>query len=168
MVFIPGISQKKPLKLERRKGGGGGGRGSRSSGSSSSGSSKSSSGGRTSPVTIGSTSRTSSSTSSGGGPLSTIPQGQFFSGRAQGGGTRSNIYGNRSYLSQSTLKVPNVLISMYGSGYPGSPGVGVAGHGFPYYYWPVVFGSVAVLGTQAYLNTRGEVSVVIPVVLDRH
>jgi len=57
---------------------------------------------------------------------------------------------------------------MYGSGYPGSPGAGVAGRGFPYYYWPVVFGSLAVIGTQAYLNTHGEVSVVIPVVLDKH
>jgi len=95
MVFIPGISQK---KLERRKGGGGGGRGSR-------GSSGGGNGGRTSPILSGGTSRTSSSTSSGGGPRTTIPQGQIFSGRTQGGGTRSDIYGNRSYLITADFKL---------------------------------------------------------------
>ena len=30
---------------------------------------------------------------------------------------------------------------MYGSGYPGYTGRGVAGRNFPFYYWPIVFGA---------------------------
>ncbi|KAF5356884.1 hypothetical protein D9756_006833 [Leucocoprinus leucothites] len=136
MVFIPGISQRK-RKLERRKGGGGGGRG---GGGSRGGSGGSGGGGRTSSISSGGTSRSSSSTAFGGGPQTTIPQGQPFGGRMQGGGTRNDIYGNRGY----------------GSGYPGSSGAGVGGLGFPYYYWPVVWGGAGLVGTGAYLHTHGE------------
>ncbi|KAJ3565473.1 hypothetical protein NP233_g7608 [Leucocoprinus birnbaumii] len=147
MVFVPGISQRK-RNLERRKGGGGGGRGGgggssggRGGSSGSGGSSGGSLGaGRTSPISSGGTSRTSSSTSAGGGPRTTIPQGQLFAGRSQGGGTRDQVYGNRAY----------------GSGYPGSSAVGVGGLGFPFFYWPVIFGSTAIIGTGSYLHTHGE------------
>ncbi|KAF9076787.1 hypothetical protein BDP27DRAFT_1312584 [Rhodocollybia butyracea] len=58
----------------------------------------------------------------------------MFSGRPAGGGTRSAVYGSRAY----------------GSGYPGSSGLGVAGRGFPFFFWPVVWGGAAV-GTASYL-----------------
>lgn len=41
---------------------------------------------------------------------------------------------------------------MYGSGYPGIAGAGVAGRGFPFYFWPLVWGTAAGIGTAAYLH----------------
>ncbi|KAG6829781.1 hypothetical protein H0H87_010296 [Tephrocybe sp. NHM501043] len=53
-----------------------------------------------------------------------------------GGGTRSQVYGSRTY----------------GSGYPGITGAGVAGRGFPFYFWPVVWGGAAGVETANYLH----------------
>ena len=39
----------------------------------------------------------------------------------------------------------------YGSGYPGVTGRGVTGRGFPFWFWPMVWGSEAAT-TQSYLN----------------
>lgn len=41
----------------------------------------------------------------------------------------------------------------YGSGYPGIAGRGVAGRGFPFFFWPLAWGGVAALGVGAYLDT---------------
>lgn len=46
---------------------------------------------------------------------------------------------------------------MYGSGYPGVAGRGVANRGFPFYFWPVVWGGGAGVGTAAYLHDEDEV-----------
>jgi hypothetical protein len=35
---------------------------------------------------------------------------------------------------------------MYGSGYPGYYGPGVAGRGFPFWFWPVIWGGSASAG----------------------
>jgi len=59
----------------------------------------------------------------GGGPVSTIQSGSFM-GRTVGGGTRDGVFGNRKY----------------GSGYPGYP-IGPAGYGFPFFFWPLAFGT---------------------------
>ncbi|KAG6848285.1 hypothetical protein H0H93_001526 [Arthromyces matolae] len=53
-----------------------------------------------------------------------------------GGGTRNQVFGSR----------------LYGSGYPGIVGAGVAGRGFPFYFWPVVWGGALGAGTAAYLH----------------
>ncbi|KAF7764084.1 hypothetical protein Agabi119p4_8621 [Agaricus bisporus var. burnettii] len=134
MVFIPGIS-KRNRKLERRKGGGGGGRGGGGGGSSGGrggggGGSGGSGGGRPGSISSGGAGRSTSSRSFGGGSPSTIPRGQPFAGRQQGGGNRNQIYGSRTY----------------GSGYPGGSSRGVAGLGFPFFFYPVVFGAGAIGG----------------------
>ncbi|KAM5543611.1 hypothetical protein V8D89_002862 [Ganoderma adspersum] len=74
-------------------------------------------------TTFGSGRTTSTAYGSGGVKVTTIPRGQPFAGRTYGGGTRGEIYGT----------------SVYGSGYPGVTGSGVAGHNFPYIYPPVVW-----------------------------
>ncbi|EIN08255.1 hypothetical protein PUNSTDRAFT_68982 [Punctularia strigosozonata HHB-11173 SS5] len=134
-------------KLERRKGGGGkGGKGGGSStgkgGSSGSGSSGSSgSRGTKSSVPIsGSVATRKSATSygSGGGKAITIPSGQLFAGRTAGGGTRAQTFGGQRY----------------GSGYPGLGNNGVAGRGFPFFFWPVVWGGALGAGNAHYLNGR--------------
>ncbi|KAK0501410.1 hypothetical protein EDD18DRAFT_1347495 [Armillaria luteobubalina] len=115
-----------------------GGNGSKgSNGGSSSGSSGSSSTGKSSSVSAGGTSKAAVSYSKGGGSTSTIPAGQLFAGRSIGGGTREQVFGTKSY----------------GSGYPGISGRGVAGRGFPFYFWPVVWGGDAGAGTAAYLHS---------------
>ncbi|KAF9496483.1 hypothetical protein BDN71DRAFT_1415537 [Pleurotus eryngii] len=159
-MWITGLSsfseEASRRKLFRRKGGGGKGRGGRTSsssgggtssggktsgssssgGSSSSSSSSSSSGGRSSGS---SSSRSSGSRSNGGtNRINTIPAGQPFAGRTQGGGTRASVFGTRQY----------------GSGYPGVAGRGVAGRSFPFYYWPIAWGGAAGAGTGAYLRTN--------------
>ena len=132
MVYIPGITKT----LYRRKGGGKGG-GKSGSGSSSSGTKSNFGGlpsGKTSATTYG----------NGGGPVSTIQSGSFV-GRTVGGGTRDVVFGNRSVRAifcRLISPVVNVLLvenRKYGSGYPGYP-VGVAGYGFPFYFWPLAFG----------------------------
>ncbi|KAL0577776.1 hypothetical protein V5O48_004204 [Marasmius crinis-equi] len=85
-----------------------------------------------------------SSESSGGGPNSTISSGPF-AGRSVGGGTREEVFGSRFtdvYLRSR----------QYGSGYPGVTGPGVAGRGFPYYFWPVIWGNANSPGTASYLH----------------
>lgn len=45
----------------------------------------------------------------------------------------------------------SIQLRFYGSGYPGIAGRGVAGRGFPFFFWPVVFvGGGA--GSGAYLH----------------
>ncbi|KAJ4463581.1 hypothetical protein C8J55DRAFT_539019 [Lentinula edodes] len=116
----------------RRKGGGGKGSGKGASG----GSTGSSSRGSSSSVTIAGSSRSATSYGSGGGKASTIPSGQIFAGRTEGGGTRDQVFGS----------------STYGSGYPGITGRGVAGRGFPFLFWPIVWGGAAGIGSTAYLH----------------
>ncbi|KAJ4478263.1 hypothetical protein J3R30DRAFT_3290671 [Lentinula aciculospora] len=155
-MFIPVFSVRNSKILKKRAGGGGG----RSSGSSSSsgkgssGSSSSSSSGKGSSSNSdgkrspSSTPRKGSSSSSsrsitpyGNGVtrIITIPSGQFFAGRSAGGATRLQIYGSKTY----------------GSGYPGVSGRGVASRGFPFFFWPVVWGGAAG-GTASYLYDENE------------
>ena len=46
---------------------------------------------------------------------------------------------------------------MYGSGYPGVSGLGVAGRSFPFVFWPLVWGTGFGYGA-AYLHDDREVS----------
>ncbi|KAJ7185317.1 hypothetical protein C8R46DRAFT_881202, partial [Mycena filopes] len=73
----------------------------------------------------------------GGGSSVAIPAGQPFSGRMEGGGTRTQIFGTQTY----------------GSGYPGVSGPGVANRGFPFFFWPLSFG---VRSHRTYLNSNSE------------
>ncbi|KAI0036415.1 hypothetical protein K488DRAFT_41051, partial [Vararia minispora EC-137] len=74
----------------------------------------------------------------GGGRTIAIPPGQPFAGRSAGGGDRSQVYGN----------------SVYGSGYPGLAGQrGTTGLGFPFFFWPLVWGGGAA-GGVAYLHNH--------------
>ncbi|KAF8137692.1 hypothetical protein EV363DRAFT_1318654 [Boletus edulis] len=144
-MLIPFItSRSKSRHLERRKGGGGGGDTGESNGSSpsssksGSGSSTSGSGRQTSvplTTTTGSGKTSAIAYGSGGGSRIVIPAGQLFAGRSAGGGARDQIYGTMTY----------------GSGYPGVIGRGVAGRGFPFWYWPVVWGGPGV-PTGSYLD----------------
>jgi len=68
-----------------------------------------------------------------------IPSGQLFSGRSEGGGTRTQVFGTRTF----------------GSGYPAIPGRGVANRGFPFFFWPLSFG-FGFGSTGAYLNSDSE------------
>ncbi|KAJ7202442.1 hypothetical protein C8J57DRAFT_1454889 [Mycena rebaudengoi] len=164
-MLIPFIST--PRRLGRRKGGGktGGSTGGSSSGgkgssgstgtgssssggkgsssgsgsSSSSGRGSSSSSGKSSPIKFGGgSSRSSRNYGRGGGRPSTIPAGSLFAGRSQGGGTRAQVFGTRSY----------------GSGYPGISGRGVGGRGFPFYFWPLMWGGGIGYGSNAYLHSN--------------
>ncbi|KAH7929943.1 hypothetical protein BV22DRAFT_1001727 [Leucogyrophana mollusca] len=143
-MHLPFLSTKFQ-SIERRKGGGGGGKGgggsggkSGSSGGSKGGSSGGSSSGQKSSVPLSGSSGNGKSTAtaygSGGGKPITIPSGQYFSGRSAGGATRDEVYGSKQY----------------GSGYPGVTGRGVAGRGFPFWFWPVIWGST-VGSSGAYL-----------------
>ncbi|KIY53261.1 hypothetical protein FISHEDRAFT_33607 [Fistulina hepatica ATCC 64428] len=149
-MFIPflstGISRSND-RLYRRKGGGKSGgksgsssKGSSSSsskGSSSSGSSKGSSGTvRSSSISAGGTTKAAKSYSYGSSKVTTIPSGQLFSGRTEGGGTRPQVYGTQTY----------------GSGYPGVTGRGVANRNFPFYFWPMTWGAAGGAGAAAYLH----------------
>ncbi|KAK7448044.1 hypothetical protein VKT23_013801 [Stygiomarasmius scandens] len=145
-------------ELSRRKGGGGGHgghSGGRSSGSrsSSSGGSHSSSSGKSSPISFSGNGKSASTTSNGGGTPIVIPNGEAFSGRSFGGGDRQGVYGTR----------------IYGSGYPptyvGSsctclpsycPCRGVANRGFPFYFWPLVWGGATFALVAPYLYTSLE------------
>ncbi|KAL4079790.1 hypothetical protein J3A83DRAFT_1156224 [Scleroderma citrinum] len=153
-MYIPFISAKR-RRFERRKGGGGGKSSSGSSGGKSSSGSSGGSGGKSSggsspskgsssgvkpyPVPVKGSSASGKSSASvygyGGGKSIIIPSGQLFAGRSAGGGTRDQIFGSRTY----------------GSGYPGITGRGVAGHGFPFWFWPIVWGGAAV-GVESYLD----------------
>ncbi|KAJ7702681.1 hypothetical protein B0H17DRAFT_1157389 [Mycena rosella] len=157
-MFVPFLS--KPRSLSRRRGGGksggstsaGGKTGSSSSSSSSSagksgsgstGSSSSSKGGsstpiKSTPIKSGGSGRTITGYNNGGGKVSSIPVGQLFAGRSQGGATRSQVWGTRAY----------------GSGYPGVYTRGVSGRGFPFYFWPLAWGTGLGFGANtAYLHS---------------
>ncbi|KAJ7182111.1 hypothetical protein C8R46DRAFT_811721, partial [Mycena filopes] len=148
-MFVPFLSTRQvSSRLARRRGGGGGGGkgGGGSSGakggssgkgtSSTSSTGKAGSIGGTSPIS-GLTSKSASPTSSGGGKAVVIPAGTTFAGRMQGGGTRGQIWGTRAY----------------GSGYPTSAGNSVVGRPFPFYFWPLAWGTGAGYGSStAYLH----------------
>ncbi|KAK1229344.1 hypothetical protein PQX77_007599 [Marasmius sp. AFHP31] len=51
------------------------------------------------------------------------------------------------------MSIPSSL-RQYGSGYPGVTGAGVAGRGFPFYFWPVTWGGAAGVGTAAYYHNH--------------
>ncbi|KAJ3716313.1 hypothetical protein DFJ43DRAFT_1227653 [Lentinula guzmanii] len=156
-MFLPFISRRSSKRPNKRAGGGGGGRGGGSSGSSSSSKGSSSSSGKGSSSSSGSTlsgnKGSTASTSStiygssrsitpygnGATKVITIPSGQLFSGRSAGGATRSQIFGTRTY----------------GSGYPSISGRGVANRGFPFFFWPLVWGGAAG-GTASYLHDENE------------
>ncbi|KAJ7032458.1 hypothetical protein C8F04DRAFT_1003971 [Mycena alexandri] len=97
-----------------------------------------SSGVSTSPVPVFNTDKTATPYGPGGCSASTISSGQPFSGRKQGGGTRDQIFGSQTY----------------GSGYPGNSGRGVAGRGFPFFFWPLSFEGRP--GNGAYLQSNIE------------
>ncbi|KAI9569798.1 hypothetical protein HD554DRAFT_449957 [Boletus coccyginus] len=127
-MYVPILtSGPKSGKLERRKGGGGSGSKSSSKGGSGTTSTggETSSGSNTVPLSTSTASGKTSATAygSGGGSTFTIPGGQLFAGRSAGGGTRVEVFGTRTY----------------GSGYPGIQGRGVAGRGFPFWFWPIVW-----------------------------
>ena len=85
----------------------------------------------------------------------TIPQGQLFAGRTSGGGTRDAIYGNRQVVHKmhgGMLADYRASYRMYGSGYPGVNSLGVANRGFPFVYWPFIWGAGFGYGA-VYLHT---------------
>ncbi|KAF7288589.1 hypothetical protein MIND_01425500 [Mycena indigotica] len=91
-------------------------------------------------VVVSGKSRSASTSSFGGGKPFMIPSGQLFAGRSAGGGTRGQVFGTRAY----------------GSGYPGVYSRGVGGRGFPFYFWPLAWGTSAGLGFgagAAYMHT---------------
>ncbi|KAI3606349.1 hypothetical protein WG66_009621 [Moniliophthora roreri] len=146
-MYFPLITYRSRLakkqRIYPRAGGGGGGRGGGGRGGrggGGGGGSGGSAGGRSSAISVGGTSRSATPYGGGGGPVSTIPPGQLFAGREQGGGTRSQVYGT----------------SQYGSGYPSVTGRGVDGRGFPFYFWPVAWGGAigAGAGGSTYVHTR--------------
>ncbi|KAJ6585019.1 hypothetical protein B0H19DRAFT_860845, partial [Mycena capillaripes] len=136
-MFVPFLSKRK--QLSRRRGGGKSG-GSKGGGEEGGGAGGGGTGGtsRSTPISTSGSSKSATSYGSGGGPAITIPSGQLFSGRNEGGGTRAQVFGTRTY----------------GSGYPTGGGRGVFGRGFPFYFWPLSFGVGA--GTGAYLHSNTE------------
>ncbi|KAG6331340.1 hypothetical protein ID866_7751 [Astraeus odoratus] len=162
-MYVPLLSQSRSPP-ERRKGGGTGGHGASGGGGKGSGGSKgSSSSGKGSSSTGGGKISLSGATSYfnsasaygyGGGKAITIPSGQPFEGRSAGGGTRDQVFGTK-YVD---IYFPAVLLAelassarTYGSGYPGIDGRGVSGRGFPFWFWPLIWGSNAG-AAQTYLN----------------
>ncbi|KAJ7513081.1 hypothetical protein B0H11DRAFT_1698348 [Mycena galericulata] len=151
-MFLPFLST--PSRLSRRKGGGkssssSSGKASSSSGSksgtgksstsSNNGKGTSSTSGKSIPISSGGTKQTVTAYSNGGGKLITIPSGQLFAGRTEGGATRNQIWGSRAY----------------GSGYPGFYSRGVSGRGFPFYFWPLAWGTGEAYGKEAaYMHTE--------------
>ncbi|KAJ7113892.1 hypothetical protein C8R44DRAFT_795929 [Mycena epipterygia] len=158
-MFVPFVSDPRRSSLSRRKGGGKSGSSSAGKGSSSStgksGSSTTSNTGKTSSSTKGGSSAASSKGPSGiissggvsrsitrygfgGGKIVTIPSGQLFAGRTEGGATRNQIWGTR----------------VYGSGYPGMSTRGVNGRGFPFFFWPLVWATgLHYAASAGYLHT---------------
>ncbi|KAJ7250843.1 hypothetical protein B0H12DRAFT_1120069 [Mycena haematopus] len=136
-MFVPFLTKKNPKRLSRRRGGGksgGGAKGGEEGGGGESGAGAS----KSSPIsTSGAGSKSAVTYGVGGGTPVVIPSGQLFAGRSEGGGTRAQAFGTRTY----------------GSGYPGISGRGVANRGFPFYFWPLSFG---VGGSAAYLHSNTE------------
>ncbi|KAJ7057281.1 hypothetical protein C8F01DRAFT_330085 [Mycena amicta] len=176
-MYVPFIS-----KLAKRRGGGAsssGGKSGGSSGSSSggkSGSSGSSSGGKTgssssgktgssgssssgksssSSISSGGKSRSASTSSFGGGKPIVIPIGQLFGGRSAGGATRVQVFGTQCvFFVFSKVQVLKTHERSYGSGYPGFYTRGVNGRGFPFYFWPLAWGTGIGYGAGAYMHTN--------------
>lgn len=144
----------------------GGGSGRSGGGSTSGGGSRGgSSSGSRSPVPITRSSNTytggrntATAYGVGGGKVTTIPAGQLFAGRSAGGGTRAQVFGSRYALSISILlqekRADSRTYRTYGSGYPDLPNQrGVFNLGFPYYFWPIVWGLTTVeIADIAYLH----------------
>ncbi|KAJ6514302.1 hypothetical protein C8R47DRAFT_914488, partial [Mycena vitilis] len=92
---------------------------------------------KSTPITSGGSTKSASTYSNGGGKIYTISSG-LFAGRKQGGATRGQVWGTRSY----------------GSGYPGYYSRGVDNRGFPFYFWPVSWGPGVGYGPNAgYMHT---------------
>ncbi|KAJ7761500.1 hypothetical protein DFH07DRAFT_815202 [Mycena maculata] len=134
-MFVPFLTRR--LEKRRGKSGGDGGEGGGGKGGTSEGGSDTTS--RTDPITTSGTSKSATSYGSGGGKPVTIPAGQLFAGRSAGGGIRAQVFGTRTF----------------GSGYPGITGRGVAGRGFPFFFWPLGFGAGGI-GTPTYLHSDTE------------
>jgi hypothetical protein len=151
-MYIPFISSR--LSKRRGHGDGGGGGDGHSSGSHDSGSSSSTSSSHSSGAdsetahssvsgTVGgSAGKHTASTGFGGGKAITIPAGQPFAGRAAGGGDRDEIFGTRLDFRIIARDIfVQFAFRIYGSGYGvGYTGRGVFGRGFPFFYWPMIWG----------------------------
>jgi len=105
--------------------------------------------------------KSATSYGAGGGSAAPIPLGMPFAGRSAGGGNRQGVYGNKYAMPRHALLGPELTCvhSIYGSGYPGVlVPRGVAGLGFPFFFWPVVWsGSESGNGSSAYLYDAAEV-----------
>jgi len=135
---------------------GGGRNGSGSGGTSGSGSGGSASGAhRSSSISSSGSSKSATSYGGGGGKSMTIPSGQLFAGRTFGGGTRSEVYGNRFVVNRkcSSSLLIFFIPRQYGSGYPGISGRAMAGRGFPFVFWPLAWGGIAGVSTAAYMHS---------------
>ncbi|KAJ7185213.1 hypothetical protein C8R46DRAFT_1059782 [Mycena filopes] len=135
-MFVPFLTPTK--QLSRRRGGGksgGGGESGGSSGGAKGGGVSEGGGGTSRSSPVSGTSKSATSYGAGGGSPVAIPAGQPFSGRMEGGGLRTQVFGTRTY----------------GSGYPGVAGRGVASRGFPFVFWPLSFGVGA-----GYLHSNSE------------
>lgn len=75
--------------------------------------------------------------------------------KAVGRGVKFMAVGESSrVLLSAEFTYQRTLHRSYGSGYPGvSSSRGVGGFGFPFYFWPVVWGGAAGAGGGAYLHT---------------
>ncbi|KAJ7672741.1 hypothetical protein B0H17DRAFT_947604 [Mycena rosella] len=135
-MFVPFLTPKPKLSKRRGggKSGGGGAKGGSEGGGATGGTTKSS------PVSTSGTSKSATSYGSGGGKVISIPSGQPFAGRTEGSGTRGQVFGTQTF----------------GSGYPGIPGRGVVGRGFPFFFWPLSFGAGGGIATGAYLHSNSE------------
>lgn len=98
-MFVPFFSKRSERSLVRRKGGGGKGAG----GGGKSGSGGGTGAGRSSPISSSGSSKSATSYGAGGGKVTTIPSGQLFAGRTSGGGTRSEVFGNRYVVLRQCL-----------------------------------------------------------------
>ncbi|KAJ7717499.1 hypothetical protein B0H14DRAFT_2643556 [Mycena olivaceomarginata] len=127
------------LVAVRARGGGGGSEG---GGSEGEGEGRSGSSGQeveSSSISSGGTTKSITTYNKGGGKAISISSG-LFAVRMQGGGTRDEIWGSRTY----------------GSGYPGSFARGVDNKGFPFYFWPISWGNGTAYGSNALDMYTGE------------
>ncbi|KAJ7850324.1 hypothetical protein B0H14DRAFT_2582091 [Mycena olivaceomarginata] len=106
------------------EGGGGGSEGGGSEGEGEGRSGLSGQEGESSSISSGGTTKSITTYNKGGEKATSISSG-LFAVRMQGGGTRDEIWGSRTY----------------GSSYPGSFARGVDNKGFPFYFWPISWGN---------------------------
>ena len=59
------------------------------------------------------------------------------------------------YVSIDRSKVLTCYRRAYGSGYPGIAGKGTVGLGFPFFFWPLAFGTVGLGGAYHYHSDVG-------------